>query len=81
MCAVEVEGVTHYGKNRDGSMKLGRHQTGKGITEDCEKYNEALLLGWAVLRVTQEHVRLGKALEWTETLLREKADEETKKEA
>jgi hypothetical protein len=35
--AVEIEG-------------RGRHQTFVGFRNDCEKYNEALRLGWRVLR-------------------------------
>lgn len=48
--AVEIEGVTKYG----GAKKIGRHQTPKGIAEDCTKYNAALDLGWAVYRFTQD---------------------------
>lgn len=28
----------------------GRHNSGKGFENDCEKYNSAVLLGWNVLR-------------------------------
>ena len=41
--AVEIEGVRYDGK--------GRHQTLKGFTDDAEKYEAALLLGWRVYRV------------------------------
>lgn len=47
-----------------------RHTTGKGFTEDCVKYNEALLLGWNVLRVTSDQVRNGQALAWVERALK-----------
>jgi len=50
--AVEVEGVTKYG----GARKIGRHQTPKGMAADCEKYNAAVLLGWRVLRYTQDQI-------------------------
>ena len=43
MIAVEVEGAV-YAK--------GRHTRGSGYTEDCRKYNLAVLLGWRVLRFT-----------------------------
>jgi len=43
--AVEVEG---------GNYSQGRHTRGKGFTNDCEKYNSALQLGWKVLRFTGE---------------------------
>lgn len=61
--AVEVEGTTSYGKNKNGTMKLGRHQTATGVAADCEKYNEAVLLGWAVLRFTQKQINSGNAVE------------------
>ena len=58
--AIEVEG---------GIWGMGRHTRGAGFQADAEKGNEALLLGWKVLRVTPEHIRSGKALEWIETLI------------
>ena len=54
MVALEVEGATWAG---------GRHTRGKGFAADCEKYNEAAVMGWTVLRVTGDMVRKGKALE------------------
>ena len=56
MLALEVEGGVH--------MKQARHTSGVGFTRDCEKYNEALLDGWRVLRVTGEQVSSGAALDW-----------------
>ena len=55
---LEVEGITRYGPH------LGRHQTAKGYSGDCQKYNEALLVGYDVLRVTQDMVRDGQAMEF-----------------
>lgn len=46
--AVEVEGVRYDGESR--------HQKLEGYTEDCVKYNAALLAGWLVLRYTQFQV-------------------------
>ncbi len=43
MVAVEFEG---------GIWTNGRHTRGKGYENDCEKYNNALLLGWRVFRLT-----------------------------
>ena len=58
--AVEVEGGTWSG---------GRHVRGKGFAEDCEKYNEAAMLGWRVLRFTTTMVQDGRALKTIERAL------------
>lgn len=60
---VEIEGVTHYGRNKDGSMRLGRHQTAKGYASDCTKYNLAALKGYRVLRFTPAMVKSCEAIE------------------
>ena len=52
---VEVEGVTN--------LKKGRHQTIDGYTKDCEKYNEALILGYPVFRFTSAQVQNGTAID------------------
>jgi very-short-patch-repair endonuclease len=52
--AVEVDG---------GTWTNGRHVRGAGFERDCEKFNEALLLGWLPLRVTTAMVDDGRALE------------------
>lgn len=52
---VEVEG---------GHFTNGRHTRGKGFEADCEKYAEAALAGWRVIRVTGTHIKSGDALEW-----------------
>ena len=57
MVAVEIEGIVWRGE-------VGRHQRAKGYQSDCEKYNEALILGWRVLRVTPDQVNKGQALAW-----------------
>lgn len=53
--AVEIEGGVWTG---------GRHTRGKGFSEDCEKYSEAAVLGWRIIRVTGDQVRSGKAIQW-----------------
>jgi len=53
--AVEIEG---------GAWVRGRHNRGKGFIGDLEKYNAATILGWAVLRVTPQHVHAGQAIAW-----------------
>lgn len=57
MLAVEVEGVTKWG----GKKKIGGHQTAEGYRKNCEKYNAATLLGWWLLRYTQDQISLAAA--------------------
>lgn len=38
---------------------------------DCEKYNEAALYGWLVIRVTPEMVEDGRAIDWLQRALLE----------
>lgn len=59
--AVEVEG---------GAWTQGRHTRGKGFTADLEKYAEALILGWRVLRVTPTQIDNGAALNLVDRILR-----------
>lgn len=58
--AVEVEG---------GIWTGGRHVTGAGFAKDCEKYAEAAMLGWRVIRVVDVHLNDGKALAWIQRAL------------
>jgi hypothetical protein len=53
--AIEVDG---------GSWSDGRHTRGSGYAADCEKLNEAALLGWTVIRVTCAHIKSGEAIAW-----------------
>jgi len=57
MLALEIDG---------GSWSGGRHTTGKGFEADCEKYSEAAVLGWRVIRVTPRMVVDGRALGYIE---------------
>ena len=41
--AIEIEGGIYSG---------GRHTRGTGFQADCEKYLEAAILGWTVIRLT-----------------------------
>jgi hypothetical protein len=52
--ACECEGATWTG---------GRHTTGSGFERDCEKYNQAAIMGWRVLRFTGGMIESGAALE------------------
>ncbi len=62
MLAVEVEG---------GTWSRGRHTRPQGFEEDCIKYNECILLGWRVIRVTGDMIEDGRALQYVEALLKE----------
>jgi very-short-patch-repair endonuclease len=54
--AVEIEG---------GIWIKGAHNRGAHFESDTEKYNEAAILGWRVLRVSTEQVtKTGQALDW-----------------
>lgn len=48
MLAVEVEG---------GTWANGRHSRGAGYARDCDKYNQAQLAGWIIIRVTSDMLR------------------------
>lgn len=58
--ALEVEG---------GIWTGGRHTRGAGYAKDLEKYNEAAMRGWRVLRVTPTQVQNGEALTLVQRML------------
>ena len=58
--AVEIEG---------GVWSRGRHVRGTGYAKDCEKYSEAAILGWRIMRFVPEMVMSGYALEATKRAL------------
>lgn len=51
--AIEIEG---------GIWISGRHNRGSGFISDMDKYNEAVLESWYILRFTPQDVKIGKAL-------------------
>lgn len=57
MIALEIEG---------GVWSEGRHTRSSGFIGDCEKYNEAALMGWMVLRFPSDWIPSGKALAYVE---------------
>ncbi|MCG9515148.1 endonuclease domain-containing protein [Acinetobacter pittii] len=57
---VEVEG---------GIWSGGRHTRGKGYIGDMEKYNEAAMMGFTVLRFSTEQVKSGVAIKQIEQLV------------
>lgn len=50
-----------------GTWTNGRHTRGTGYAKDCEKLNEATILGWAVLRFPTAEIKPGRAVQ---TILR-----------
>lgn len=58
---VEVEG---------GTWVDGRHGRGQGMQDDMDKYNQAAMQGWTVLRFTGHDVDSGGALNDIETVLK-----------
>lgn len=53
MLLCEIEGGVHIG---------GRHTRGVGFINDCEKYAEAQILGWRVMRLPGPWVEDGTAI-------------------
>ena len=59
--AVEIEGglrATRRANVRGKSMLIvgGRHNSADGFMDDCEKYAAATFLGWAVIRLSADHI-------------------------
>lgn len=61
MLAVEVEG---------GVWNQGRHTRPMGFEGDCEKYNEAAIMGWTVIRVTGKMISSGMAIKHVDKAFR-----------
>lgn len=60
---VEIEGGVWLGRK-------GRHTNPRGFIADCEKYNTAALLGYAVIRLTGEYLNadyISKLVEYIDT--------------
>jgi hypothetical protein len=60
--AIEVEGGIWMNKSR--------HTSSKGFINDCEKYAEALILGYRVIRIPGDWVNNGKAIGYIERALK-----------
>lgn len=63
--AVECEGGTWSG---------GRHTRGDGFEKDTEKYSEAAIQGWLVIRVTGDQIDDGRALALVERALAQRME-------
>lgn len=55
--ALEKEGGVFMGS-------MGRHTSGKGFTDDCEKYSVAASMGWLVIRATTTQIRKQLFVPW-----------------
>ena len=67
MVALEIEGGI-WMRTTDGRSKGHAHP--KRFIDDCHKYNEAALLGWALIRVTPEMIQDGLAIDWLRRAMR-----------
>jgi hypothetical protein len=70
MILVELEGIIYRPKPGQKS----RHTTPTGFEDDAEKYDEAEILRFNVLRFTQKHVKSGWALQTIERLIEVKRE-------
>ncbi len=62
--AVEIEG---------GGWVAGRHNRGKGFSEDLRKYDAAMRLGWLVYRCDTAMAMNGHALQTIEMIIKERS--------
>ncbi|WP_416398101.1 hypothetical protein [Allohahella sp. A8] len=60
--AAEIEG---------GTWVQGRHSRGKGMAEDCRKYNAAARIGWTVFRFVCDDVTSGHAAQFMAEVVQE----------
>ncbi len=67
---IDVQGGLFLGEmNWGNGPGGGRHNRGKGMEADMEKWNAATLAGYHVLVVSADHVKDGRALEWIKSAL------------
>lgn len=72
MLALEVDGGVF--------MKVSGHTSGRGVTSNIEKMNEATLAGYTVIRATKAHMISGQMIEWLKRAMGEEEPEEPKPE-
>ena len=47
------------GRGKGGCPGGGRHNRGGGYAKDAEKYLEAVLAGWTVIRLAEKQLEIG----------------------
>lgn len=52
-----------------GVWSGGRHTSGKGFTDDCEKYSVAAAIGWYPIRATVQQIKKGQGFLWLSAAL------------
>jgi len=50
-------GIEYQGHGSTGGGHIGGHASIKGMTNDCEKLNQAGILGWTILKFTALYFR------------------------
>lgn len=58
--AIEIEG---------GAFTQGRHTRGLGFIADMEKYNNAVILGWKILRFTPSQMNESKTYDFIKNVI------------
>lgn len=71
---VEIEGIVVRRKPDGSTQTGGRHATITGLREDCHKYNSAAILGFHVLRFTQDMVKGGAAITTVEKFVQSRQE-------
>lgn len=66
MILIEVEGEGH---KENGKWVAGAHLRSKGLRNDIEKQNEAVLMGFRPLRFTAQMIKSGRALNVIERMI------------
>lgn len=61
--AVEIEGAI---------WTKSRHTTGSGFIKDMDKYNQAALLGWTLIRFAGDHIKSGHAIDLMKDIFNQK---------
>jgi very-short-patch-repair endonuclease len=69
--AVEAEGGAemHGRRTKQGKLLKSGHLTVSGFRKDCEKYNEAAIHGWYVLRFSGAMIKDGTAIRTIERVI------------